>query len=374
MARFLTPVVCAFALSGSAFCQAPQSRAQDRAVGEVTAVDAAGQRITVKSDKGEPVAIVLDGKTLFLKVPPGEKDLKHAVRVTLSDIGAGDRILARGTMAADQKTINAASVIVMNKTELAKKWQQDAEAWNQRGIQGKVTSVDAAKGEIAVEVRSREGSKTVEASVPPTAQLRRYAPDSVKFSDARPSSLAEVRPGDQIRVLGDKSEDGARIKAEQIVTGSFRTIPATTIAVNAASGELTVKDLESKKPLTVKVNADTTVRKLPPMLAMMLARRLNPTLAESGGTGGGGPPRGPQVAARGPGGPPDLQHLLERVPTLPLSDLKPGDAVIVFSTTGAEANRVTAITLLAGVEPILTAAPARQIGGMWDFGDIALPE
>ena len=46
-----------------------------------------------------------------------------------------------------------------------------------------------------------------------------------------------------------------------------------------------------------------------------------------------------------------------------LSQLKPGDAIMLSATTGADPGRVTVITLLAGVEPLLTASPdaARDI-------------
>ncbi len=49
--------------------------------------------------------------------------------------------------------------------------------------------------------------------------------------------------------------------------------------------------------------------------------------------------------------------MLERTPALTLSELKPGEALIVVSTEGAKPSEVTAIVLLAGVEPILAAQP-----------------
>ena len=53
-----------------------------------------------------------------------------------------------------------------------------------------------------------------------------------------------------------------------------------------------------------------------------------------------------------------------------LSDLKPKDAIMVSTTMGSDPGRVTAIVLLAGVEPILTAAPnaARDIMSGWNLG------
>lgn len=66
----------------------------------------------------------------------------------------------------------------------------------------------------------------------------------------------------------------------------------------------------------------------------------------------------------------DMQQMLERMPVLTLAELKAGDALIIASTAGNDAGQVTAITLLAGVEPILTATPAgnRQVlMGSWNL-------
>ena len=63
--------------------------------------------------------------------------------------------------------------------------------------------------------------------------------------------------------------------------------------------------------------------------------------------------------------------MIERMPALTLSDLKTGDALIISSIKGAEPDKITAITLLAGVEPILTTAPKGRQGmvlGNWNLG------
>ena len=62
--------------------------------------------------------------------------------------------------------------------------------------------------------------------------------------------------------------------------------------------------------------------------------------------------------------------MIERLPALQLSELKPGDAIIVASTAGVDPSRATAITLLAGVEPLLTAPRQqenRALGGQWNL-------
>ncbi len=58
--------------------------------------------------------------------------------------------------------------------------------------------------------------------------------------------------------------------------------------------------------------------------------------------------------------------MLDRTPKMTLADLKPGDAIIVSSTEGTAPNQITAITLVAGVEPILTAPGRKDMAlGSW---------
>ena len=164
-----------------------------------------------------------------------------------------------------------------------------------------------------------------------------------------------------MRVLGNKSDDGAVIQAEKIVSGSFRQIAATVSAINAQTGELTVKDLATKKPLTIKIDADSTMRKLPEPAARMLARRYAPGAPPADAAAGG---------ARGGNTGGDVGQMLDHLPAMSISELKPGDAIMMSTTQGTDPGRVTAITLLAGVEPLLTASPTatRDIMSGWNLG------
>ena len=343
-----------------------QSPAANRAIGVVTAVDAAAKRITIKTDAGPEVKIALADGVSYLRVPPGEKDLKNAVKISLADIGVGDRVLARGSSADDKTSLLASSVIVMSQAELAKKQEADQAEWRRRGVAGVITALNPDTKEITISVRTREGAKPlVIPASSGTVDIRRYAPDSVRFSDAKPSSFAEMKVGDQLRALGAKSDDGSRLTPEFMVTGAFRNVAATVVSVDAANKSIKVTDLDTKKPLTVNISADSTIRKVQPPIANMLAMRLNA-------------PPGANGPARGPGG--DMEQMIERQPAIELTDLKPGDALIIASTAGADPGRITAITLLAGVEPILTSAPKGRQGmvlGNWNLdmgGGMGLPQ
>ena len=69
----------------------------------------------------------------------------------------------------------------------------------------------------------------------------------------------------------------------------------------------------------------------------------------------------------------DLQQALEKVPPLPIAELNKGDAVLISSTAGADPSRVTAISLVAGVEPLLTRAPGERVNLDWTL-DMNLPQ
>jgi hypothetical protein len=378
----------------------------DRVIGEVTEIDSGGKQIRVKSDAGAAVTAALDEKTLYLRVPPGEKDLKKAERITLGNVAVGDRAFVRGHMAEDQKSIAAVAVIIMTKAELAQKQEHDRDEWKRRGMAGPITAVNPETKEITITTRAREGAKTVVVEAAERVDFRRYAADSMRYADAKPSSFADLKVGDQLRVLGEKNEDGTRIKAEAILSGSFRNIAGVIKSVDAGASEITLTDLVAHKPVTVHVSPETAMRRLPPAVAAMLARRAQggqggqggpgaaapgtqaprataegipgPPRADGSKPGAGGPPSEQQPIAGGGGmrrGGMDFQDMLEHMPALTMADLKVGDAIMLSGTNGADPTRVMAINLLAGVEPLLTAAPqgGQQIFGSWNF-DIAAPE
>jgi len=364
---------------GLLFCGFSVAVAQQpsRAVGVVQAVDSGTGKITLKTDDGSIVNVVPQGGARFVRVPPGETSLAKATPITAAEIETGDRLLARGAISED-KTLAATLLVVMTKGDLAKKHQADQAEWQKRGVGGIVSAVNPTAGEVTINTRTFEGVKPLVIVTSSKTMVRRYAPDSVKFADAKPSTMAEIHPGDQVRALGEKSADGTRYTAEEVVSGAFRNVAATVVSIDTAGRALKVNDLSNKKQLLVHVNADSTLRKLPEMVARMIAMRTSGAGGAPGAPGqngapgaapGGVPPRPPGAPATGgpggPGGPGgmrgghpgDMQQMLERMPAIKLEDLKPGDAIIVSSTEGADPSQVTAITLVAGVEPILSATP-----------------
>jgi len=390
-------VVSALALAGFAQTQPPGQAASPgspaRSVGTVKEIT--GNSITLTTESGSDVNVLVQPSAIMVRTAPGRKDLQGATPIQFTDIKVGDRMLVRGKLSDDGKTIVTASAIVMKREDIAQKQEQEREDWTKRGIGGVVKSIDPGAGIIAISTGSVT-AKTVSVHVSKDTILRRYAPDSVKFDDAKPEPLDQIKPGDQLRARGNRSPDGSDLTAEEIVSGAFRNIAGIVAAVDPSNSTVTVTDLLSKKPVTVKVGSDSQLRKLPPMMAQAIATRLKgqngggPPAASGGNgqapsAGSGGPPASgarpqggwPSGGAGGnggshAGGPPDFQQMLNRMPPVTVSDLHQGDAVIVVATEGSATSEPTAITLLSGVEAILTASPLDNRAAMslspWSLG------
>ena len=362
-------------LSTSGLAQDAAKSSLARKIGAVKSIS--GNSLTLTPDSGPDVAVNVQPNARVLRIAPGAKDLKDATPIQLQDLQVGDRVRVRGQAAGD--AINALEVIAMARTDLEARRQQEQQDWQKRGTGGLVSSVDPSSGTVTITVTGFAGKKDIAVHTTNSTVFRRYAPDSVKFDDAKTSTLAEIHPGDQLRARGDKSPDGSEIKADEIVSGSFRNVAGTVNSVDASTGTLSVQDLLSKRPITVKITAASQLHKLPPEMAQMIAMRLKGGMppgmpgasrgAEAAGGNGtaapgsrppgamanGGIGQGPMNgAARRGGG--DFQQFLNRMPPVALTDLHKGDAVLIVATQGAAAG-ATAITLLSGVEPILQAAP-----------------
>ncbi len=364
----------AFALLGSAAAQdaatQPQpSGSKARAVGTIKSISA--NTITLTTDAGSEVTVVIQPSTRLLHMAPGQTDLKQATPIQLQDLQVGDRLLAGGTSADGGKSVTATSAVVMTKAEVAAKQEHEREDWQKRGVGGVVKAVDAGTGTITLSTGAMGASKALAVKVSKQTIIRRYAPASVKFDDARPGTLEQIKAGDQLRARGTKSADGNELAAEEIVSGTFRSVAGLVVATDPGAGTVTLTDLVTKRPVTMKVGSDSQLRKLPPTVAQRIAMRLKggapngpagaaaaagatpPTPARASETQEGGGGAGPRQ------GPPDFQQMLMRMPVVTLADLQKGEALMIVATEGSAEAPSTVIILLSGVEPILTAAPAR---------------
>jgi hypothetical protein len=372
-------VALGFALSaaGQTPTASPTTAVISGVIGEVKAIDATANQILVRADNSVIHTVNLSAKTQYKRMPLGEKSLAKATDISLADVGPGDRVWARWRTGADQKTEPAPQLVVMSKADITKLQEQDRAQWRRRGVSGIVASVNASTQEITVSSRSLMGAaQAVIIPVTDKVLVRRYPPDTIpKYSEAKPSKFEEVKVGDQLRALGDKSADGTHLTAEEVVFGTFKIVGGTVTAIDAATNQIKINDLSTKKPLTIILKPDSVLRRFPENAAAMFG---------GGGAGPGGPGAGqspaqgqqpaPRPQGAGPGGPQgpgmrggpgggSMADLLERLPTISINELKVGDTIIMSSLQGADPTQFTAISLVSGIEPLLQMMAARPAAG-----------
>ena len=361
-------------------------------MGTITAIG--GSSLTVKTDAGEVHQVDVPFTAALKRIAPGEKDLNKADAIQFSDLETGDRVLVKLDPNAAAGAAEALRIITVKAADVAQKQQKEREDWLRNGVGGLVKSVDISAGAVVLTSGAGATAKTITIHTTKDTMLKRYAPASVRFDQAATAPIDAIHAGDQLRARGTKNADGTEITAVEVVSGSFRNISGTITSMDAASSTLVVKDLVSKKQVTVHITPDAQMRKLADRMAQMLAVRLKGGTGAPGGSGGGGQAAGgtgargayPGGAGQGSGGQGaggggqwagqagaggggggDPQQMLSRAPAIQLADLKKGDAVMLVATDGA--TEVTAITLLAGVEPLLQAPAASQnLLNNWSMG------
>ena len=353
---------------------AATARASQHLIGEVTALDPSGGQITVKTDAGATVNVTTNEKTIYRRVPPGQTSLAGAETITRADVHTGDRVLVPNGAAASPGP--ARQVIVMAREAIASRRAQEQQDWRARGVRGRVAAVDPAKKEITVETggprgQLREGGPRGEGAARGAAEkvtvaadgagvrFLRYAPGSMSQADAVPGTFADIRVGDEIRVLGNR--EGSRVTAEQVISGTTTRLAGTVESVDTARNELTVKDAAGKV-FTVSLGAHATIRRITPEALQAMQQRAEQRRSEAaaqngqGGAGdragrgdgaGGGEGRRRGFGGGQPGG------MFGNLPAITLAELKKGDGVIIMGTPGADAAHVTAASITAGDQEVL---------------------
>jgi hypothetical protein len=307
--------------------------AQTKAIlGSITAFKADEALVVVKPDNTDAVNVKLTPETIFQRVAPGERDLKKAATMNMTDMALGDRVL----VSFQPGTTEASRILVMSATDITKRNEADRLDWNKRGISGVVASrtgntITLKKGAVI--------------TIDDKTTYRRYNSDSVKFADARISKLDEISVGDQLRARGVKSEDGLKVTAEDVVFGTFVTKAGTITAINPETKEVTVSELGTDKPLIIKFTADSQIKRMPDLSGMMMGRGAAPAA-----------PAPPGAPARMP----DMAQMLERLPGAKLDDLKTGEKIVVSSTKGQKPDEITAIMLLGNADMLIQMATAQS--------------
>ena len=380
---------CLFCGGCSAFAQTAS-----RFLGTITAIS--GSSLTVKTDAGEVHQVDVPATAAVKRIAPGEKDLTKADTIQFSDLETGDRVLVKLDPNAAAGAAEALQVITVKAADVAQKQQKDREDWQRNGVGGLVKSVDASSASIVLTSGVGATAKTITIHTTKDTMLKRYAPASVRFDQATAAPIDAIHAGDQLRARGTKNADGTEISAVEVVSGSFRNISGTIIIARCCQfdaggerpGEQEAGDgshyarcadaqaggqdganagdeaegRERRGGRRSRRRGEWVVRAPRIPAEVQVKERPGGQGLEVQGASGGGQWSGQAGAGGG-----DLQQMLSRAPAIKLSDLNKGDAVMLVATDGA--TDVTAITLLAGVEPLLQAPAASQnLLNNWSMG------
>ena len=315
-------------------------------VGAVADVDKNSKSATIKTDSGEVIKVMTDDHTVCLRIPAGEKTLSNAAPIKFADIAVGDRLLGHGTKTA--QNFMAQRLVVMPATEVARKREHDLDEWKRRGVGGIVRDVNTQTGEITLELRGAGAGARL--SIETTkANFRRYVAGSLRFEDASASTFADIRIGDQLRTLGDRSTDGRAFIAEQIVSGAFKTVGVTVTEVDQQKSEIRATTLDQKKPIVIILNKDSVLHRISAPVATAIAQKAKAEAIKSTSAM-------PQPGQK-PAGQPviDVQQMIDTLASVALSDIKPGDVLAVTGAVEKDESHLVAIKLAAGVDLVLKA-------------------
>jgi hypothetical protein len=235
--------------------------------GEVTAISQ--DKIALNTANGAADYVISD-KTVYKRVPP--ENPKSQVDSSFSEISVGDKVVVSVLYGADKKMLPVRTVYLMSKADIANKQTKEQQEWRTRGLSGRITAVNPQTKEITVSTPGLAGAKTTVLTVKDSAQFMRYAQDSESFSEAKKSTFAEIAVGDMIRAMGDRSDDGATFKAEKVLTGAFQTSIGTVTAVDAEKGEVTINNIQTKKPMTIVVGKNSLLKQFPAEMAQRMAQ------------------------------------------------------------------------------------------------------
>ena len=318
--------------------------------GVMTAYDLGAKTITVRPSGGKPVTLEVQDKTSIIRLPRGETDPAKGIKITLSDVLLTDNLVAfsRGGVVS--------TVVVKTK-------ERSRQSWELLSIAGTITNLNPDSRQFTVKTRVGTESKSVIVQTPPGTDFRRLELDSASYADAKPSTFAALKIGDQVRVLGDSGSERP-VQSLEVLFGTLRTFAGTVATVDVAGKKIAIRDLDTGRQMEVRVSADSILKKLDPQTAAMMAYRLK--RGEPAPMPGHA--RGSAVASP--------TAWLELLPMIAASELKPGDAVILTSTASFDG---CVISLVAGVEPLIVEQSAprgqrgSQLGEFLNLAEIPVP-
>jgi hypothetical protein len=309
--------------------------------GTIVSLDASTRKIVIKEDSGRQSSIAIDEDTVLLHISPDTKDLTKATKLTFTDLKTSDHVFVRGF--ARPAAILGRQVLAMTEGDINSRAQKEHDEWKKNGVEGALVSARPAASEIVISRSAPDGMHPLTIRLKPSTQVLKYADDSARFADARPASLSDMHPGDQVRARGDMNSKG-EFEPDVMVFGSFHTIFGKVISVDESTGEIKSDTIPAGNTFSVMVTSHSVIRRVPlRVLAYMIPWTLLPPNVQV---------QVPPLPAGKTG-----QDLVEELPRIRVTEVKPGDVIAALVGVSAEPGAERAVALLTGLDPLLTLPP-----------------
>ena len=330
--KFFIILFLALFLENYLIAQAQTEPAFTNFFGKISAINADSGEITIVT--AENTSFVVNAKNVsdLKQVPAGETRLQNSTAITFSQISVDDKALIRGKL-LDKNNISAKQIVVIKKTDLEKKYLQEREDWKQRGVTGIVVNTDSLKRKISVQIKGQ--TQLLDIMFPGSLVIQRYKTNAVNMKDFSPITFEEVKEGDQIRLLGNKSADGLHLDAEKVFVGVFSTQAGKVVSIDPQNNELKIVDANNKV-ISVAVNSESNIR------------RLTPDFAGNG-----------TIRPNEADGKINLTSLLEMLPRVNFPDIKVGEIIAVASSSNATAEKVVGLVVVIGVD-VFKSQPSKK--------------
>ena len=101
-------------VAANSHAQEPGQGAIAKSIGTIKTIS--GNTLTLAVSGSPDVTVTVLPAARVLRLAPGDKDLKSATPLQLTDLQVGDRIRARGQGASDGKSINALEILVFTSS------------------------------------------------------------------------------------------------------------------------------------------------------------------------------------------------------------------------------------------------------------------
>ena len=303
--------------------------AQTRHFVRGTVSSVSSTQLEIRDDEGKLDIVGIPVDVKVQELTSGHTDLQSAVPANATDISSGDRVVIAVNDQPSGPAL-ASKIILMKATDAEKARAMSTDDWS-HGVQGFVEAVHPESKTVTIK---RQETEAITVHLDDKAQLLRYASDSVKFADAKPSSLDAIHTGDQFQARGTLAPDRRSFSAIEVIYGSFRNISGRVMSVSSTMDSLTIQDAISHSIQSVALTPNTQIRKLTPAEAKAFLSRVDAA-----------------SAATQPSGSSDLTKLFSTLTPLTPKQLRVGDQVFIAEAGSAPA--ITAISILGGVGPIL---------------------